>query len=42
MGEKKLEYKNKFSYIVFLLGKTECKDIDKHISMIESLKYAFI
>jgi len=42
MGEKKLEYKNKFSYTVFLLGKTKCNNIDKHILMMESLKHAFI
>jgi len=39
-GEKKYEYKKDFNFIVFLLGKTDCRYKNSDISMINSLKYS--
>jgi len=40
LGQKKYEYKNKFSYVVFLFGALKCKNtFDKDISISQSLKY---
>ena len=42
LGQKKYEYKDKFSYIVFLFGKSKCKNtIDKNSSILKSLQYLF-
>ena len=41
MGEKKIEYKKKFSYITFFLGKPACKNSSPTINIFEGLKYAF-
>jgi len=42
LGQKKAEYKNKFSYITFLFGKHVCSNISsKEISYWNAIKYAF-
>jgi hypothetical protein len=42
LGQKKYEYKNKFSYTVFLFGVTKCKNtIDNDLSIKKSLQYLF-
>jgi hypothetical protein len=42
LGQKKVEYKKKFSYITFLFGKHLCGNIySKEISYWDSIKYAF-
>jgi len=41
MGEKKLEYKKKFKYLIFLLGKPICKEKSININIKTALKHAF-
>ena len=41
LGQKKLEYKDKFSYFTFLLGKTECKDSGPQTSYVSGIMHAF-
>jgi hypothetical protein len=41
LGQKKLEYKNQFSYFTFMLGKTECKDSSPKTSYISGIMHAF-
>lgn len=41
LGEKKFEYKNKFSYLTFIFGKPICTNIDYKESLVNSFKYAF-
>jgi hypothetical protein len=41
MGEKKYEYKSKFSYIDFILGLQKCSFSKSNISFINSIKYLF-
>jgi len=39
MGQKKYEYKNKFNYIKFFLGKPSCKGKSPRLSFIKSFSY---
>ena len=41
LGQKKFEYKNKFSYYHFVFGKPGCKGSSPDISYLNSLKMAF-
>jgi hypothetical protein len=41
MGEKKYEYKNKFSYITFLLGNSSCVNKTGNKNIMNSLKHIF-
>ena len=44
LGEKRMEYKNKFSFIPFLMGKPECRNATgshKNASHMTYLKNAF-
>ena len=41
MGEKKLEYKDKFDYITFIFGQSKCKDKTPSIKLTQSLGAAF-
>lgn len=41
LGEKKIEYKDKFNYLTFILGKPYCGNIPQHIPIFKSIKYAF-
>jgi hypothetical protein len=41
MGEKKLEYKNKFNYITFIFGQSNCRDKTPSIKLTQSLSAAF-
>lgn len=41
LGQKKFEYKNKFSYYSFIFGKPGCKGHSPDISYLNSLKMAF-
>jgi hypothetical protein len=41
MGEKKIEYKNKFDYITFFIGKHTCKGESPNVSMSEAIKHTF-
>jgi hypothetical protein len=41
LGEKKHQYKNKFNYFTFFLGKPDCSNIPDKINMLNSFKYAF-
>jgi hypothetical protein len=41
MGEKKIEYKKKFNYITFFIGKSICKGESTKVPMLESFKNAF-
>ena len=41
MGEKKYEYKNKFSYITFLLGNSSCVNKTENKNIMNSLKHVF-
>jgi hypothetical protein len=41
LGEKKYQYKNKFNFITFLIGKPDCSNIPDKISFKNSLKYSF-
>lgn len=41
MGEKKVEYKDKFNYLTFLLGKQKCKGKSPEIDISNALKNAF-
>ena len=41
MGEKKIEYKNKFNYITFIFGKSKCRGFSPNTQFIQSLKAAF-
>jgi hypothetical protein len=42
MGEKKVEYKNNFSYFTFFIGKPKCLHKSPHVNFIKSLKQAFL
>jgi hypothetical protein len=41
LGEKKIEYKNKFSYITFIFGKMSCKHASPNVPFLQALKSAF-
>ena len=41
IGEKKIEYKNTFSYITFFFGKPSCKGKSPNTNLFKALKYAF-
>jgi hypothetical protein len=41
IGEKKYEYKSKFSWITFWLGKSKCKQQSPSISFLKALQSAF-
>ena len=41
LGQKKYEYKDKFSYITFLLGTYKCKNTFNDPSIVKSLQYLF-
>ena len=41
MGEKKIEYKNNFNYITFLLGKPKCKGKSPNVNFYNAFKHAF-
>jgi hypothetical protein len=41
MGEKKYEYKNKFSYVTFLLGNANCANKTKNKNIMNSIKHVF-
>lgn len=41
MGEKKIEYKSKFNYLYFFLGKPSCKNNSPEISYKNAAKYMF-
>jgi hypothetical protein len=41
MGEKKIEYKNKFSYITFIFGKPSCRGKSPEVKYLEAFKSAF-
>ena len=41
MGEKKIEYKDKFNYITFVFGQSKCKDKTPVIKLTQSLGAAF-
>ena len=41
MGEKKLEYKNNFTYVKFLFGSVKCKGFTKDRRYLNSLYHAF-
>ena len=41
MGEKKIEYKNKFSYFTFIFGKPSCKGKSPDVKYIEAFSSAF-
>jgi len=41
MGEKKYEYKNKFSYVTFLLGNAKCVNKTKNKNIMNSIKHVF-
>jgi len=41
MGRKKYEYKDKFSYLTFFLGKIDCKYSKPKIGYLNSLKHLF-
>ena len=41
MGEKKIEYKNKFSYITFIFGKPSCRGKSPEVKYLEAFTSAF-
>ena len=41
LGEKKIEYKNKFNYLTFIFGKPSCKGKSPNTKFIESFSAAF-
>jgi hypothetical protein len=41
LGQKKMEYKNKFNYITFLLGRSDCLDSSPTISYISGIRHSF-
>ena len=41
MGEKKFEYKNKFSYLTFIFGKSQCRNYTLRGSISNSVKHIF-
>jgi hypothetical protein len=41
MGEKKIEYKDKFSYIIFILGQAQCRDKSPKTIYTKALQAAF-
>lgn len=41
MGEKKIEYKDKFNYITFIFGKPVCRDISPKLQYKKLIKSAF-
>lgn len=42
MGEKKIEYKHKFKYVTFFLGKTICKHSSPSVDMLKSLQNSIL
>ena len=40
MGEKKIEYKDKFNYLTFFLGKQVCKGNSPEVDISNALKNA--
>jgi len=41
MGEKKIEYKNKFNYLTFVFGKPNCKGKSPNTTIFKAIKTAF-
>ena len=41
MGEKKIEYKNKFNYITFIFGKPSCRGKSPEVKYLEAFTSAF-
>jgi hypothetical protein len=41
LGEKKIEYKNKFSYLTFIFGAPTCRGITKDRNTLHALKHIF-
>ena len=41
MGEKKIEYKDKFSYIKFIFGLPKCRNKSPDVDFIKSIQYIF-
>jgi hypothetical protein len=41
MGEKKIEYKNKFNYLTFVFGKPNCKGESPNTTIFKAIKTAF-
>ena len=41
MGEKKIEYKNKFNYITFIFGKPSCRGKSPNVKYFEAFRSAF-
>lgn len=41
LGQKKIEYKKKFSYIVFLLGKSECINFSPKTNYVSGMLHSF-
>ena len=41
MGEKKIEYKNKFNYITFIFGKPSCRGKSPEVKYLEAFSSAF-
>lgn len=41
LGQKKIEYKSKFDYITFLLGKSECINSSPRTSYISGVMHSF-
>jgi hypothetical protein len=41
MGEKKIEYKKKFSFLTFLFGKSKCRNYSPDVPTMKAIKYSF-
>lgn len=41
LGQKKIEYKSKFNYTIFLLGKSDCLDTSPKTSYISGILHSF-
>ena len=40
MGEKKIEYKNKFNYLTFVFGKPNCKGESPNTTIFKAIKFS--
>ena len=41
LGQKKIEYKNKFDYLIFLFGKPSCKNKSPEVNFLTSIKASY-
>lgn len=41
LGEKKYEYKSRFSYLKFMFGRAKCRSYSPNLSYLNAIKYAF-